>query len=81
MTIHTPSATGAVQVDIVVNGVAFDFVDINLNKQHVVVKTSAVNLASATTSFTRDAAAAPERRRSRDADLIFDGGTLAPAGG
>ena len=32
MTIHTPSATGAVQVDIVVNGVGFDFVDINLKQ-------------------------------------------------
>lgn len=76
ITVHTPSSTGSVYVDVVVTGAAFDFVDLNLNPQHVVVKTSSAYLAQSKSTILGTLTPHPNAPVA-DADLTFTGGSIS----
>jgi len=76
ITVHTPRADKTVDVELEVTGASFDFVDFNLNPQHVDVTVPAASAAAAKTSLV--ATLTPRANAPvADADLTLSGGTVS----
>ncbi len=76
ITVHTPSTTGAVYVDVIVTGAGFDFVDVNGTATHVDVQTSAAQLP-ASKSTILGKLTPHSNAPIADADVTFTGGSIS----